>query len=203
MKEDILEQLVEDYLQDKRYFTMHNVKFKPTKGAIGFEAKKDSASSDIDVIGLNPHLRGPKRVKVVSCKSWQSGFNITQWISGIKDGKRINGRIAWKTFRELADTKWADAFIDRIFELTGTRSFTYVLAVTKLLKGDRSEWIEHEKFRKNLRGNPIEILTVEEILDFMSTNPTKTVASSDVGRLLQVIKASKWQREKDSDRGLK
>ncbi len=29
MKEDILEQLVDDYLQMRGYFTRHNVKFKP------------------------------------------------------------------------------------------------------------------------------------------------------------------------------
>jgi len=202
MKEDILEQLVEDYLQNKGYFTMHNVKFKPTKGAVGYEATKDSASSDIDVIGLNPLLKGFGRVWVVSCKSWQSGFNPAQWISGIKDNKLINGRSAWKTFRELADTKWADAFLAKIEELTGARSFTYVLAVTKL-KGDQSGWIGHEKFKKNLHGNPIKILPVKEILEYMSTKTAKTVAPSDVGRLLQVIKASGWQKEKDSDSGVK
>jgi hypothetical protein len=29
MKEDILEQLVDDYLRFKGFFTMHNVKFQP------------------------------------------------------------------------------------------------------------------------------------------------------------------------------
>ena len=29
MKEDILEQIVDDYLQFKGYFTTHNVRFKP------------------------------------------------------------------------------------------------------------------------------------------------------------------------------
>jgi predicted transcriptional regulator len=189
MKEDILEQLVDDYLQDKGYFTWHNVKFKPKKEAIGYAVKKDSAYSDIDVIGLNPHLRGPGRIWVVNCKSWQSGVNLTHWISGIEEDKVLNGKNAWKTFRELSDTKWADAFIAKIEELTGTRSFTYVTAVTKLI-GDKSRWVEHEKFKKNLHGNPIKILTVKEILDYMSKKTAKTVAPSDVGRLLQVIKAS-------------
>ncbi|MGO9775077.1 MAG: nuclease-related domain-containing protein [Terracidiphilus sp.] len=196
MKEDILEQLVDDYLQNNGYFTMHNVKFKPTKEAIGYLAKKDSAFSDIDVIGINPHHRGPNRVWVVNCKSWQSGVNLTHWISGIEEDKVLNGKNAWKTFRELADTKWANAFIDKIEKLTGTRSFTYVTAVTKLI-GDKSKWVEHEKFRKNLDGNPIKILTVTEILDYMNKETAKTVAPSDVGRLLQVIKASEWMKSKD------
>jgi hypothetical protein len=68
------------------------------------------------------------------------------------------------------------------------------MAVTTL-KGDQSVWVKHEKFRKNLRGNPIEIRTVKEMLDFIKEKmgKTKTVASSDVGRLLQVIKASGWK----------
>ncbi len=193
MKEDILEQLVDDYLQQNGYFTRLNVKFKPSEEAIGYLAKKDSANSDIDVIGLNPHLRGANRVWVVNCKSWQSGVNLTHWISGIEEDKVLNGKNAWKTFRELADTKWANAFIAKIEELTGTRSFTYVTAVTKLI-GDKSKWVEHEKFRKNLDGNPIKILTVKEILDYMNKKTAKTVAPSDVGRLLQVIKASGWER---------
>ena len=32
MKEDILEQLVDDYLQTEGYFTRHNLKFKPDPG---------------------------------------------------------------------------------------------------------------------------------------------------------------------------
>jgi predicted transcriptional regulator len=194
MKEDILEQLVDDYLQNNGYFTMHNVKFKPSEEALGYVAKKDSAHSDIDVIGINPHHRDPERIWVVNCKSWQSGVNLTHWISGIEEGKVLNGKDAWKTFRELADTKWANAFIDKIEKLTGTRSFTYVTAVTKLI-GDKSKWVEHEKFRKNLEGNPIKILTVKEILDYMNKEIAKTVAPSDVGRLLQVIKASEWERK--------
>jgi hypothetical protein len=106
MKEDILEQLVEDYLQGNRYFTRHNVKFNPAKDA-KYDSKKDSGASDIDVIGINPHLRGSKRVRVVNCKSWQSGVNLTHWISGIEGDKNLNGRVAWKTFRELANPKWA------------------------------------------------------------------------------------------------
>jgi hypothetical protein len=46
-----------------------------------------------------------------------------------------------------------------------------------------------------LHGNRIEIITVKEMLDDIKNKmgKTKTVASSDVGRLLQVIKASGWE----------
>ena len=86
MKEDILEQLVDDYLQAKGYFTRHNVKFKPSSIADGYDAKKDRVDSDIDVVGFNPLCEGPDRVWVVSCKSWQTGFNPTQWITYIEKG---------------------------------------------------------------------------------------------------------------------
>jgi hypothetical protein len=202
MKEDILEQLVDDYLQDKGYFTRHNIKFQPGEKADGYVSKDDRVASDIDIIGFNPKSEGANRVWVVSCKSWQSGFNPTSWISYINNDKTIYGRRAWKFFRELDKEKWANAFIARIEELTGTRSFTYVTAVTKLI-GDKSKWVENEKFRKNLDGNPIEILTVKQILDRMSKKTVKTIESSDVGRLLQVIRASGWKNSKDSDLGLR
>jgi hypothetical protein len=89
MKEDILEQLVDDYLQHKGYFTMHNVKFKPLPTADGYVANDDRVDSDIDVVGFNPMLKGPERVFVVSCKSWQSGFDLSHWIYGIEHDKNI------------------------------------------------------------------------------------------------------------------
>jgi hypothetical protein len=211
MKEDILEQLVDDYLQNERYFTRHNLKFKPMKEAIGFETKKDSVASDVDVVGFNPLRKGPDRVWVVSCKSWQAGFNPSRFIADIekgieqekemKQGKKFTGRPAWKYFRELVKPKWADAFLAEIERLTGTRSFTYVTAVTKLIGSD-TKWTNYEMFKQNLQGNPIKILTLDKILQDLYKNINPTVASSDVGRLLQVIKASGWMKRKDSDLGL-
>ncbi|MGD0183614.1 MAG: hypothetical protein ABSC25_00005, partial [Roseiarcus sp.] len=58
MKEDILEQIVEDYIQSQGYFTRHNVKFLPRKDHPQFNAKDDSNDSDIDVpclSGCYPH----------------------------------------------------------------------------------------------------------------------------------------------------
>lgn len=212
MKEDILEQLVDDYLQAKGYFTMHNIKFKPLPTADGFVAKDDRVASDVDVIGFNPTLEGAESVWVVSCESWQSGFNPTRFITDIEkgieqekemeQGKKFTGRPAWKYVRELVKKKWADAFITGIEKLTGTRSFTYVTAVTKLVGSD-IEWTKYEMFKRNLQGNPIKILTLEKILQDLYKNTSTTVAPSDVGRLLQVIKASGWMNRKDSDLGIR
>src|SRR5580692_7882821 len=86
MKEDILEQLVDDYLQAKGYFTMHNIKFRPVSTAVGFVANDDRVNSDVDVVGFNPRLEEPNRVWVVSCKSWQAGFKPDEWISHFERG---------------------------------------------------------------------------------------------------------------------
>ncbi len=59
----------------KGYFTMHNVKFKPRKDHPDWIRDKDAVASDIDVLAINPLLNGPDRVIVVSCKSWQAGFD--------------------------------------------------------------------------------------------------------------------------------
>ena len=52
MKEDILEQLVDEYLMHKGYFTMHNVKFKPRSDHPDYIREKDAVASDIDVLAI-------------------------------------------------------------------------------------------------------------------------------------------------------
>src|SRR6266851_4204870 len=111
MKEDILEQLVDDYLKSCGFFTIHNVKFQPDKNSADFLQKDDSVPSDIDVLGFHPMRQGADRTWVVSCKSWQAGFDPKRRIELIEMNKRISGRFAWQSFRELAKKKWADALI--------------------------------------------------------------------------------------------
>ncbi|MGD0651640.1 MAG: hypothetical protein ABSA97_10970 [Verrucomicrobiia bacterium] len=74
MKEDILEQLCEEYFQLKGYFTVGNVKFKPARNASGYDVLQDAVHSDVDVLGYKPLEKGSERVVVCSCKSWQKGF---------------------------------------------------------------------------------------------------------------------------------
>jgi len=73
MKEDVLEQIVDDYLRMQGYFTTHNVRFNPPRDQ-DYVSRTDSVPSDIDVVGLHPRRTGTERVMAVSCKSWQSGF---------------------------------------------------------------------------------------------------------------------------------
>jgi len=192
MKEDILEQLVDDYLKFNGFFTAHNIKFQPAETDPDYIQRDDCVASDIDVLGFHPRQEGTGRVWVVSCKSWQSGFDPRERIASIEGGKKLSGRLAWKSFRELAKRKWADGLIERVEQLTGSNQFTYVTAVTRL-KGDAEIWQEYPLFKTNLRGNPIRILTLQEMLSDLYSKMKTTVASSEVGRLLQVIKASGWK----------
>src|SRR5437764_1365368 len=124
MKEDILEQLVDDYLQTRGYFTRHNIKFRPRDDHPDFIRSQDSNHSDIDVLGYHPQRSGPERVVAVSCKSWQSGFRIRSIIAALEGHKVRSGREAWKAFRELMQPKWSEAFIGAIQLATGSAEFT-------------------------------------------------------------------------------
>ena len=104
-KEDILEQIVEEYLVHKGYFVQHNIKFLPRKDHPDFIKNKDSNHSDIDVLAIHPKLSGPEAVMAVSCKSWQSGFNPASEIEAIVHDKKVRGRQAWQAFRELCVPK--------------------------------------------------------------------------------------------------
>lgn len=94
-KEDVLEQLVGEYIIHRGYFVQHNIKFLPRKNHPDFEPKKDSNHSDIDVLAYHPLLSGPKKVLAVSCKSWQSGFNPKTTVAAITENKTVGGRKAW------------------------------------------------------------------------------------------------------------
>jgi len=189
MKEDILEQLVDDYLQGQGYFTRHNLKFRPDPSHPEFERQKDSNHSDIDVIGLHPGLTGPDRVWVVSCKSWQGGFRVTSKLSELTNNKIVSGKESWHYFRELMKPKWSEAFIREVERATGTREFTYVLAVT-VIHGDRRAWEEYMPFSKAMGGNPIRLIELSEMLEKIEEQATRTVASSMIGRVLQLMRAA-------------
>jgi len=192
MKEDILEQLVDDYLKFNGYFTLHNVKFQPSATDPEYVQKEDCVASDIDVVGFHPKRKGHDQVWVVSCKSWQAGFDPRKRIELIEANRKVSGRLAWQSFRELARKKWADGLIEKLESLTGSRKFTYVTAVTRL-KNDAAVWEKHQPFLDNLRGNPIRILTLQEMLSNLYLKTDTSLATSEIGRLLQVIKASGWK----------
>ena len=189
LKEDILEQLVEEYLQHRGYFTRHNDKFRPDQQHADYVTASDAVHSDIDILAIDPQRRGADRVWVVTCKSWQGGFNPEWWMNAFDTRKTAAQKRAWKRFREITSEKWAEAFCRRVAYLSGSRSFTYVVAVTKL-NGDRASWEANPNFRRMLRGNKIRVLTVDEMLRDVLPRVGTTMASTEIGRLLQVVKAS-------------
>ncbi len=195
-KEDILEQIVEEYLVHKGYFVQHNLKFLPRKDHPDYVQNKDSNHSDIDVIGLHPKKNGADKVLVVSCKSWQSGFNPASEIDAIVQGKVRRGRKAWQAFRELTVPKWSEAFIQAVEDATGTREFTYVLAVAKVV-GDKAVWEEYQPFSEALGGNPVRILTFREMVLEIQSELTTTLAATEVGRMLQMFQAAGIHVEPD------
>ena len=191
IKEDILEQLVEDYLLHKGYFIQHNVKFRPDKNHPDFISNQDSNYSDIDVLGYHPTKVGPDKVWAVSCKSWQGGFNPFKQINAILNNKKLGGKEAWKVHRELARTKWSEAFLKAVRDATGEDCFTHVTAVTCMAKGkNKAEWQNHLPFRDALCGNPIRIITLSEMIDEIGQGLTKTLATTEVGRMLQLFYAA-------------
>ncbi|MBI3364765.1 MAG: hypothetical protein HY033_07650 [Ignavibacteriae bacterium] len=189
MKEDVLEQLVDDYLQTRGYFTRHNLKFRPRPDHPDFVSNQDSNHSDIDVIGYHPGLPEPDRVWAVSCKSWQSGFRINSKIDEIERKKRVSGREAWKFFRGLVQPKWAEAFITAVQAVTGVTTFTYVTAVTAI-KGDRQTGETHPRFQQIMGVNPIRLIALDEMLQALIPELGTTISNSQLGRTLQLMKAA-------------
>ena len=190
-KEDILEQIVEEYLVHKGYFVQHNIKFLPGKDHPDFILNQDSNHSDIDVIGYHPILKGDRRVLVVSCKSWQKGFNPAAEIRAIQGdkNKKRRGREPWRAFRELTSPKWSEGFIKAVRDATGTNRFTYVMAVARL-SGDKSVWENHKPFKDAIGGNPVSIVTFREMVTEIQGKLTTTLASTEVGRMLQMFLAA-------------
>lgn len=193
MKEDILEQLVDEYLMHQGYFTMHNVKFKPATVDPEFVGNQDSVASDIDVIAIHPLKEGADRVIVVSCKSWQEGFDPVACIDHIVNNKKYAGRDAWRGFRELCSPKWSRAFMAAVEAATGTRCFTYWTAVTSVRKNRaKSVWEENPEFRQAIEGNPIRLMSFGDMLDDVWDQLSTTPAATELGRMIQLMKASRW-----------
>lgn len=188
-KEDILEQIVEEYLVHKGYFVQHNLKFLPRKDHPDFVSNQDSNHSDIDVIGYHPLIEDERKVIVVSCKSWQQGFNPGSELDAIKLEKTRRGRKAWQAFRELTVPKWSEAFQKAVKDATGSDRFTYVTAVTRL-SGDKSVWEQYEPFQQAIGGNPVKILTFREMVTEIQGQLTTTLAATEVGRMLQLFVAA-------------
>jgi len=188
-KEDILEQIVEEYFLTKGYFVQHNVKFKPRRDHPDFVREQDSNHSDIDVLAINPIQSGPDAVVAVSCKSWQAGFDPRRELDAIEHNKILSGRERWRTFRELCVPKWSEAFIQKVRDMTGCVEFTHITAVSHI-KGQRTLWETHAPFQQAMDTNPVRLLTFRDMLEEIQHNMTTTLASTEVGRMIQMFRAA-------------
>jgi hypothetical protein len=197
MKEDILEQLTEDCLHSRGYFTKTNVKYKPDPACEGFISNQDCVASDIDVLAVNPTASGHDRVLVVTCKSWQSGFWPELELSRME--KKVSGRLGWQRYRELWIPKWSTALAREVKRQTGEDSFTHVTAVTILgdartrrngKKPSTECWLTHERFRVNLPMAKFVVLELEDMVAEIMTRMSTTVENSPLGRTLQLLHAA-------------
>lgn len=198
MKEDVLEQIVEDYLNFQGYFTTHNVRFRPDRDGPDYNPQQDSVHSDVDVVAYHPRKDGTDRVMVVSCKAWQGGFRADAKLAELREEKKNPKRATWRLFRELWNPKWSRAFVDAVEELTGTREFSYRIAVTRL-RGDGAAWQHEPRIKENLPGCTFGFLTLEEMWSTMLAELTTTPAPSEIGRLAQLLIAAELTAPSSSD----
>lgn len=208
MKEDILEQLVEDWLISREgWFVKHNLKFRPLKTHAAYDSKRDSVHSDIDILAVAANQTGKERVAVVTCKSWQTGFLVKGWHKALNFDAAYNERSVafkprekWKYFRELTSPKWIEAFILAVERETLQRDFVYYVVVTKLMGTDEDKalfensLIIKQRFERFHAHVDIRIITVADILrdyiERLKRKETTALEATDVGRLLQLIVAA-------------
>lgn len=210
MKEDILEQVADDwFLSQEGVFTKHNVKFRPSGHHKDYQKKADSSFSDIDVLAYNVMGKGHDRVSAVTCKSWQSGFNPEWWARNLTTNPdaSISGRSAWKFFRELVQPKWTAAFVEAVRSQTGESKFTYYVVCAKLYGNTDRLVFESKKdfidaFARCGADVRISIRTFKELYEEYFTrvadNPRTTLEATQVGRLLQLVKASGVVQDKQA-----
>lgn len=216
MKEDILEQIIDDWLLSQEgIFTKHNVKYRPDKKSNDYDSKTDSSFSDIDILSYNTREESYERVCVVNCKSWQHGFDIKYFLENltVNPNTKYGNKEIWKFFRELVVPKWTKAFVDKIKDETNSSSFTYMIACTKFkgseekIKLAKKEFVSNDIFHNNFKnaGADVKIIikSFDEIFDdyFKKIDKSNlhTLEATEVGRLLQLIKASGVFSKKNKD----
>ena len=211
MKEDILEQIAEDFYSKKvGCFTKHNIKFRPLKEEPTYIAKYDSVHSDIDLIIIDTRERN--KIITVSCKSWQGGFDILKYKNMLEDtlnkqpSKTTGKRDAWCAFRELCIHRWTNSFLKILRnELNVVNSkeieLEYVILCTKITRGslkDKSDFENSEaikKYFKQKKANiKLKVITIDEmiaeILKIMNEKDTPYVENTHLSRTLQLMIAS-------------
>jgi len=211
MKEDILEQIAEDFYSKKfGYFTKHNIKFRPSEKESTYIAKYDSVHSDIDLIIIDTHKRN--KIITVSCKSWQGGFNISKFKNTLENAlnkqpsKTPGKRDDWCAFRELCIHRWTNSFLKILrneLNVADTQKIEleYVILCTKITRGslkDKRDFENSEAIKKYFKQKKInlklKVITIDEmiaeILKIMNEKDTPYVENTHLSRTLQLMIAS-------------
>ena len=116
----------------------------------------------------------------------------------IDQNKKLFGKDVWKYFRELLVPKWTEAFLQAVEEATGSRRFTYVTAATSFIRDDasaRQAWIQRRQFVDGLKGNPLKLLSLNEMIEEVFDRLGTSVAPTQLSGTLQLMKASGWQMQ--------
>ena len=211
MKEDILEQIAEDFYSKRvGYFTKHNIKYRPSKEEPTYIAKYDSVHSDIDLIIIDAHERN--KIITVSCKSWQGGFNISKFKNTLENAlnkqpsKTTGKRDDWCAFRELCIHRWTNSFLKILrneLNVVDTQEIEleYVILCTKITRGslkDKSDFENSEAIKKYFKQKKVnlklKVITIDEmiagIIKIMNEKDTPYVENTHLSRTLQLMIAS-------------
>lgn len=209
MKEDILEQMVEDWFIPKPgRFIKHNIKYRPEKiNENSKDKNKYAVHSDIDLLGidLNHSKDSTDRVFVFNCKSWQGGLDFKKLSKKVAKGLELSKPNiygvdvdGWKKYKEFIDLNWCNALIDTVEEQTNQRNFTYMFAVTKGSHDDEM-MKNNEKLTSNFKLSKanfeIKVITIKDLYnDFIKRILEKKTKSTpevtNLGRMIQLFFAA-------------
>ena len=127
--------------------------------------------------------------KCLSLADFRLRMNSRCIVRAIEGDKVRRGRKAWQAFRELTSPKWSEGFVRAVRDATGAERFTHVTAVARLV-GSRDTWENYQPYRTALGGNPPTIITFREMVIEIQGKLTTTLASTEVGRMLQMFLAA-------------
>jgi hypothetical protein len=141
MAVDLFEELVRGFLQTYGYFTIENVAYGPPHA---------TTPSDIDILAVGPSEAPYGPYVAVNCK-------------GGKHGIRLKAVEPAKAFKELTCSEWGAAFVDRVQELTGLRTFSHLTATTCVDGAQLKRWTENKRYSDCIGGNPLHLVAWPEI----------------------------------------
>ena len=207
MKEDILEQIGHDWIQQHNgKYVKTNLKYRPDINNKTYEYNKttDTIASDIDILSID--LYDIETVTVINCKSWMDGFDFKLFHKNLSSkenhNKKFGGKEFWKHFRDLIDPKWHNAFIERIkSENPKFKKMKYIiLNVYSKNKEFAKEWENNEIIRNNFQRSGIELISIEskeitELIKQIETRGSDFAENSDFIRVLQLLRVAKTIKE--------